>query len=652
MSRAYEQLAQSALSDSELLERLRDGDQTAYVALWTRHISAALRLAHRLSPSRAEDLASESFLAVYQQITVSGNGPRSAFRAYLFTTMRNTAIRWGKEGNQYETSAEIERIDPRDGLSVLEEDASSAELLAAFQALPERWQRVLWLSEVENVARPEIAREFGIRPNAVSKLLIRAKAGLGYQWLLQQVPTPLREDAAHVARLLPRYLTDAPAVVKEVEAHLPGCAICSEAHVELRAAAARMRSTTLSVAGFTALGAAIPAASPLSAGLAAGAAAVALGTATGTGLAAGGTGIGVGLGIGALVTGSVLALTLLVAPGGSGRTADQGGLGSSSQSTVGQRQSVPAAGEDGDGRRGPRSGTGGDRASGDSGSGQGVGRGDGTGSGSGGDGDRSSGNDGKPDTGRGNDDDSIENIDFGGDQSNDEREQRDRPKPEPGDDTPDPSTDPDTPLGVSLASAQSTGYFAPTLSGKTAPGARVLVQLEGVPGAGFPENPRTYAAEAGPDGAWSFDMTLLDRVIAGTYQYRLWATDGVSTSQMTTGSFTLLPLLVVGFEGNPSMPLEEARTTGVVMALQGPPNGTACLDLWTGQSATIPLDEHGTAVRRVRLLTGGFYVFRFQACTELHRGAGTEAFAEAVDPDQLFGPWGPTEDPVFEITAP
>ena len=62
-------------SDAQLLRALRDGEREAYVVLWQRHIGAALRYARRMFPSRAEDLASESFLAIYQQVTTAGGGP-------------------------------------------------------------------------------------------------------------------------------------------------------------------------------------------------------------------------------------------------------------------------------------------------------------------------------------------------------------------------------------------------------------------------------------------------------------------------------------------------------------------------------------------------------------------------------------------------
>lgn len=66
-------------SDAELLSLLRAGETEAYTELWRRHIQAALRVARRLAPGQADDLASESFLAVYHQVTVAGNGPEGSF---------------------------------------------------------------------------------------------------------------------------------------------------------------------------------------------------------------------------------------------------------------------------------------------------------------------------------------------------------------------------------------------------------------------------------------------------------------------------------------------------------------------------------------------------------------------------------------------
>lgn len=168
--------------DAELLRLVRDGDRHAYGALWARHAPAALRYARRLLPARAEDLVSESFLAIYQQVVLTSAGPQFAFRSYLKAVIRNTALRWRREDERVVDGEDIDGIDDTDGFRALEDRWEAAEFLAVFQELPERWQRVLWLAEVAGAPRPEIARELGIRPNAVSALQRRARAGLQQRW--------------------------------------------------------------------------------------------------------------------------------------------------------------------------------------------------------------------------------------------------------------------------------------------------------------------------------------------------------------------------------------------------------------------------------------------------------------------------------------
>ncbi|NLF05918.1 MAG: sigma-70 family RNA polymerase sigma factor, partial [Actinomycetales bacterium] len=48
----------------------------------------------------------------------------------------------------------------------------------AFTSLPERWQAVLWYSEVEAMKPAAIAPLLGVSPNGVSALLVRAREGL------------------------------------------------------------------------------------------------------------------------------------------------------------------------------------------------------------------------------------------------------------------------------------------------------------------------------------------------------------------------------------------------------------------------------------------------------------------------------------------
>ncbi|KKI22191.1 MULTISPECIES: sigma-70 family RNA polymerase sigma factor [unclassified Leucobacter] len=607
-------------SDAELLLRLRSGDARAYEALWSRHIGAALRLARRIDRDRAEDLVSESFLAVYRQVTTTDAGPTEAFRAYLFTVIRNTAARWGREMERFPVLPDAEPAHADDGLSIVSREADAAEVLAAFRALPERWQRVLWLSEVDEVPRPRIAAELRIRPNAVSSLHRRARAGLLNHWLIRQVPDALRADTAHRAELLPGYVIGNLAAAERVaaEAHIAVCAVCAELLGDLRSSASTLQRATLSTAGFAALGSTLPAASPLVAPAAAGGAALLLGVASqlgpagttvlgGLGIAACGTAIAV-----ALVTGSVLG----------GGASDAGGRGSAPETSSTERTSatevseardpappriaVEDGTEDSDTEQFPRPGT--------------------------------------PTppseirTGRHNTDESIPEVPLVDGWPQPEEPEPERPRPDTG---PGPQTE--TPaLAPGLRTpADSTGYFAPVIAGRTSPGAQIAVSIAG----------QQYSTPVDPAGGWSFDLRTFSAA-AGTTEYSVWAYAGDRRSASVLGRYTLLPVAVRGFEGSPTMDISEARTTGLVLQFQGAPNGTVCLQSMTGQVASVPLDATGSAVRRLRMQSGGFYMFTFRACDGAFRGSPVETYATVDDPDApIFGPWGPDpEEQTFELS--
>lgn len=156
-----------SMNDEALLSLVRQGNVDAYEQLWRRHIDAALQVASRVSPGNGEDLASEAFLAVFNQVAKNGAGPKSSFRAYLLTTIRNTAMRWNRDARMTVLTPELEVVTPDDGLITFEAQARAAQVLDAFKALPDRWQRVLWMTEIEGVPRLQIAKEIGIKPNAV-----------------------------------------------------------------------------------------------------------------------------------------------------------------------------------------------------------------------------------------------------------------------------------------------------------------------------------------------------------------------------------------------------------------------------------------------------------------------------------------------------
>ncbi|MBO9626783.1 MAG: sigma-70 family RNA polymerase sigma factor [Microbacterium sp.] len=588
-------------SDAELLRQLRDGERDAYVVLWERHIGAALRYASRLFPSRAEDLASEAFLAVYQQVTTSSNGPEFAFRSYLKAVIRNIAVRWRKDADHVDDTVEADRVDTRDALSLVAREADAGELLGAFLDLPERWQRVLWLAEVADVARPDIARELGIKPNAVSALQRRARSGLKVQWLTRQVPVLLRDDATHAAaRLFPAHLSDPldTAVSAQVSAHVDSCASCAELLVTMRSDARRLQSVTLSAVGFGALGAVVPA----GASLAPGTAAAAITLVTGAGI--GGLILG---GVGALSVGGLLLASLFGVAPPAVTVPDAAAAAVQPQASgapVPVPTPVPTLRPD------PQTTT--------------------------------------PEPlrlGRRNADPTIESVDLVNDPTWQGPPTPTRPEPA-GVGVPGPSDVPTTADGPGLATPTAySGYLPPLLTGKTAPGSSVAVELGG----------RRYTPPVAADGSWSFDPRALTFTAGSTYDYLVWSYDASTQSVATPGSFTVSPVAVAGFEGLSGfhdMVVEEASTTGLVISLTGPANGAVSMQSMTGHSVIIPLGSTGQVVKRLRMYDHGWYWFTIRPIdADGFWGSQVERGVDVYDPDIIFDPFGSDGD-VFDVVDP
>ncbi|MBK0417624.1 sigma-70 family RNA polymerase sigma factor [Leucobacter sp. CSA1] len=600
-------LRTTASNDDELLARLREGDDEAYTELWRRHIAAALGAARRLIPDHAEDLASEAFLAVYHQVTVARGGPTSSFRAYLLTTIRNTAMRWRREREVVVNVAAAEHFDLLAGreeespLDLLTAESTASELLDSITALPERWQRVLWLTEVEGASRSQIALELGIKPNAVSVLYRRALGGLRMEWLAQQIPVELRNDEAHVAHLLPRFIVDgrADGIARRIQVHLAECGTCAALDASLRDGYAQMRKITLSLAGFAALGGTIPAAfTSAAAGTAA--------AVTATGLVA--FAVAASLSIFA-VGGAVLPEMLRTS---SARYAAESGGGSTT----------------GSGNRAERSGSENSaaapaRSSSDS---------------------RSDPTEPEPDaeasTGRHVTDPAIAEVDF----VDNTYVSPERPKPQH--EAPGPREEPPNDDGSSFSTGiespdTQSGYLAPSITGRTLPGAEVIVET----GAETSAGPQRYLAVVQPSGEWLFDFGQLYSEKAGTYSYRVWASANGLVSSADVGEFVLLEPTITGFESvSPFeiMPADEAALTGIVFSATGAANGEMCLDsVYAGQSARIPLDASGRATKRLRMLEPGTYYFAFRACDDDSRGPAFETFVDVGDPDSpAWSPFG------------
>lgn len=230
-------------SDAELIAAVRDGDLAAYGTLYERHVSAAYNLARQLAKSAAEadDLVSESFAKVLDTLR-AGKGPDSAFRAYLLTALRHGAYDKTRKDKRVDLTEDMSNATGALGgaLTVPFSDTAVAGLertmaAKAFALLPERWQAVLWHTEIEQQSPAEVAPILGLTPNSVSALAYRAREGLRQAYLQVHLSETTERRCRATADRLGAWTRDGLSKREraQVETHLDECDRCRALAAEL-----------------------------------------------------------------------------------------------------------------------------------------------------------------------------------------------------------------------------------------------------------------------------------------------------------------------------------------------------------------------------------------------------------------------------------
>ncbi|MGH3095696.1 MAG: sigma-70 family RNA polymerase sigma factor [Streptosporangiales bacterium] len=236
-----------APSDAALLASVRDGDADAYEAVYRRHVEAAIRLARVLSRDKAEadDLVSEAFARMLTAVT-GGGGPESAVRAYLLTTLRRVHVDRGRAGARLQPVEDVADFEPR----VPEEEDPVVRGLdqtyaaRAFAGLPQRWQAVLWHTEVEGESAAQVAPLLGLNPNAVSAIAYRARERLRQLYLQEHLAVAEGKDCRWCTERLGGYVRDKLGSRESgrVRTHLDTCDSCRVVYLDLIEVNAGFRS--------------------------------------------------------------------------------------------------------------------------------------------------------------------------------------------------------------------------------------------------------------------------------------------------------------------------------------------------------------------------------------------------------------------------
>lgn len=219
----------SASADADLVLRARSGDTEAFAELWRRHHVSGLTVARSVTSSiDPDDLVQEAYARIYQAI-LKGGGPNGSFRAYLFTSIRNTAAAWGRSRREVPIDEMDAVVDPHSTDSAADEALDRGLTAQAFRSLPSRWQEVLWYSEIEQMKPAEIAPLLGMTAGAVSQLTFRAREGLREAWIQAHLRSvaegsecqwTIEHLGAHSRGNL------GPRAQQRIDAHLASCTRC------------------------------------------------------------------------------------------------------------------------------------------------------------------------------------------------------------------------------------------------------------------------------------------------------------------------------------------------------------------------------------------------------------------------------------------
>ncbi|GAA1810274.1 sigma-70 family RNA polymerase sigma factor [Agromyces neolithicus] len=289
-------------ADAALIERTRQGESSAFAQLWQRHSASGRTVARSYSSLDPDDLVSESFTRIYDAI-LAGKGPTTAFRPYLFTTIRNTAASWGRARHEtnLETLESFEDPDTSEAATLEALDRSTTA--QAFRSLPSRWQEVLWYSEVEGMSPQQIAPLVGMSANSTAALAYRAREGLRQAWIRAHLKHATEPECRWTIDRLGTYTRGKLRArdTAKLETHLDDCARCTIVAAEAREVGSRLALVLLPLAagigGATAYSGWLSQGAPVAdyamgaAGVGA-AAGAASGAASGTGGAAGVAGAG------------------------------------------------------------------------------------------------------------------------------------------------------------------------------------------------------------------------------------------------------------------------------------------------------------------------------------------------------------------------
>jgi RNA polymerase sigma-70 factor (ECF subfamily) len=174
------------MEEKELVQRTMEGDEEAFGVLVKKYRTKVFNLAYSLTRDRdaADDLAQESFIKAY--FALPRFKLKSGFGTWLYRIAMNTVKDYlRKKGKIREVAfgKEIEHLviqeDEMERKEKKQQEEQNRRLVhEAIQSLPEKYQLILSLRDIQGFSYGEIADILNISPGTVDSRLHRARKSL------------------------------------------------------------------------------------------------------------------------------------------------------------------------------------------------------------------------------------------------------------------------------------------------------------------------------------------------------------------------------------------------------------------------------------------------------------------------------------------
>jgi RNA polymerase sigma-70 factor, ECF subfamily len=165
------------VDEASLVKEARQGDEEAFITLYSRYRSAVFRFAWRMtgSISVAEDVTQECFLTLVRGSAYDAG--RARLQTWLFGIARHMVFRYLRIAGR-ETEEQAEAPAPLDTLEDLLAAERSELVRRAIESLPAMQREAIILFEYEDLPLDQIAAITGADVGAVKARLQRARESL------------------------------------------------------------------------------------------------------------------------------------------------------------------------------------------------------------------------------------------------------------------------------------------------------------------------------------------------------------------------------------------------------------------------------------------------------------------------------------------